>query len=199
MERGIQEAKTTTSKSCSISSSSLHATTSKSSSNSSKSHLTTNNTISLSKNNSSHGTIFIDVYKRIKASLSKSISLLRAKCFCFDKNSLQVKENIPKPKISNTTTSPTFQIQTLSQNQITRNSLSNKTTPKDNLTIDDHENQQEPASDSSMHVFQLTSPHKSRAMDEDVVSDASSDLFEIEGFCFSTQATTTSTNVLCDT
>ncbi|KAK2397277.1 actin-binding protein F [Trifolium repens] len=200
MERGIQEAKTTTSKSCSISSSSsLHATTSKSSSTSSKSHLTTNNTISLSKNNSSHGTIYIDVYKRIKASLSKSISLLRAKCFCFDKNSLQVKENIPKPKISNTTTSPTFQIQTLSQNQITRNSFCNKTTPKDNLKIDDHENQQEPASDSSMHVFQLTSPHKSRAMDEDVVSDASSDLFEIEGFCFSTQATTTSTNVLCDT
>jgi hypothetical protein len=47
MERGIQEAKTTTSKSCSISSSSsLHATTSKSSSTSSKSHHTTNNAIS---------------------------------------------------------------------------------------------------------------------------------------------------------
>jgi hypothetical protein len=196
MERGIEEAKTTASKSCSISSSSLHATTTKSSSSSSsstssKSHLTTNNEISLSKKNPSHANIFIDVYKIIKTSLSKSISLLRAKCSCFDKNSLQVKENIPKPKISNTTTSPTFQIQTLSQNQITRNSLSNNTTPK----IDE----QEPASDSSMHVFQLTSPHKSRAMDEDVVSDASSDLFEIEGFCFSTQATTTSTNVLCDT
>ncbi|CAJ2637238.1 unnamed protein product [Trifolium pratense] len=203
----IQETKTTTNKSCSISSSSssssFHATTSSkssSSSTSSNSHFTKNNAISFTMKNPSHVNIFIDLYKKIKASLSKSISLLREKCSCFDKNSLQVKEKFPKPKTSNTTTSspPTFQIQTLSQNQITRNSLSNKTTPKDKLTIDEHEDQQEVARDS-MHVFQLTSPHKSRAMDEDVTSDASSDLFEIEGFCFSTQATTTSPNVLCDT
>ena len=34
---------------------------------------------------------------------------------------------------------------------------------------------------------------------EKFFEEISSDLFEIEGFCFSTQATTTSTNVLCDT
>ncbi|KAH1249503.1 Protein PHYTOCHROME KINASE SUBSTRATE 4 [Glycine max] len=40
----------------------------------------------------------------------------------------------------------------------------------------------------SLHMFQPPSPPKSRAMDDDAASDASSDLFEIESF--STQTTT---------
>lgn len=217
---------------CSISSSSFHATTStthssKSSSSTSSnnlvglkySHLTTN-AISPSKKNPSHSNIFIDLYKKIKASLSKPLSLLRRKCSCFDKNSLQVKENTSKPKASSSTTLPTTQIQALSQNEITTiNDVIQEKTPKDKLTTNDedddhdHEEEKEEEVRDSLHVIQPTSLPKSNVNDEDVASDSSSDLFEIEGF--STQATTleyptkpsmiecqettTTTNVLCDT
>ena len=213
-------------------SSSFHATTptthsSKSSSSTSSnnlvglkySHLTTN-AISPSKKNPSHSNIFIDLYKKIKASLSKPISLIRRKCSCFDKNSLQVKENSSKSKASSSTTLPTPQIQTLSQNHTTINDVNHKKTPKDKLTTndeddddDDHEEEKEEEARDSLHVLQPTSSPKSNVNDEDVASDSSSDLFEIEGF--STQATTleyptkptmiecqettTTTNVLCDT
>ncbi|AES75133.1 hypothetical protein MtrunA17_Chr6g0460341 [Medicago truncatula] len=216
---------------CSISSSSFHATTStthssKSSSSTSSnklvglkySHLTTN-AISPSKKNPSHSNIFIDLYKKIKASLSKPISVIRRKCSCFDKNSLQVKENTSKPKASSSTTLPTPQIQALPQNEITINDVNQEKTPKDKLTTNDedddhdHEEEKEEEVRDSLHVFQPTSLPKSNVNDEDVASDSSSDLFEIEGF--STQATTleyptkpsmiecqettTATNVLCDT
>ena len=227
-----QEAKTRKSYShaCSISSSSSsHAKTStthssKSSSTSSNnlvglkySHLTTN-AISPSKKNPSHSNIFIDLYKKIKASLSKPISLIRRKCSCFDKNSLQVKENTSKSKASSSTTLPTPPIQTLSQNQVTISDVNHKKIPKDKLTTDDHddhdhEEEKEEEARDTLQVFQPTSSPKSNVKDEDVASDSSSDLFEIEGF--STQATmleyptkptmiecqetTTTTNVFCDT
>ncbi|XP_027359553.1 protein PHYTOCHROME KINASE SUBSTRATE 4-like [Abrus precatorius] len=50
-----------------------------------------------------------------------------------------------------------------------------------------HEEEDTPSRDS-LQVFQPSSPPKSRAMDDDAASDASSDLFEIESF--STQTTT---------
>ncbi|KAL5079363.1 hypothetical protein RYX36_007784 [Vicia faba] len=135
----------------------------------------------------SHFNIFVGFYKKTKASLSKPISLLRKKCSCFDKNSMQVKENnTSTPKAStSTTSSPTPQIQTPSQNQITRKSSKGK------LKIDDENDHH-----NEIHEKE----------DEDVASDASSDLFEIE----STQAypirptmiechETSTSNVLCDT
>ncbi|CAL5185628.1 unnamed protein product [Lathyrus oleraceus] len=163
-------------KSCYVSSS-FHATTS---------------TIPSKSCSKSHFNIFVGLYKSIKASLSKPIALLRKQCSCFDKNSLQVKENnTPTPKAStSTTSSPTPQVQTLSQNQITRKPESHKTTSKGKLKIDDDDHHND--------------DHEKE--DEDVVSDSSSDLFEIE----STQAypirptmiachETSTSNVLCDT
>lgn len=160
---------TNNNKSCYVSSSSLHATTS------------TTPSKSCSK---SHSNIFVGLYKKIKASLSKPISLLRKKCSCFEKTSFQVKENnTSTPKASTSTTS--------SQNQNTRKSVSEKTTSKGKLKIDDDDD----------HYNEV---HEKE--DEDVASDASSDLFEIE----STQSypiiptmvechETTTSNVLCDT
>nr|XP_004489661.1 protein PHYTOCHROME KINASE SUBSTRATE 4-like [Cicer arietinum] len=219
---------------------SFHASTSTTPSKSSSSTISSNSKVGLKshpiKNNE------ISLSKKIKASLSQTISLLRKKCPCLDKKSLQIKDNTLKPKTSTSTPTPTPQIQTLSQNQITKSSLNHNTTPKTKLTIDDddhkslnegftfplfletttsspkpnvvlnvvHEEEEQPL--DSLHVFQPTSSPKSSVMDEDLTSDGSSDLFEIEGF--STQATTTlaypirptmidcqetTTNVSCDT
>ncbi|CAK8533075.1 unnamed protein product [Lathyrus sativus] len=161
-------------------------------SSSSSFHATTPTTPSKSCSKSNFN-IFVSLYKNIKASLSKPIALLRKTCSCFDKHSLQVKENnTSTPKAStSTTSSPTPQVQTLSQDQIAIKSVSHKTTSKGKLKIDD---------DDDDHN------HGHEKEDEDVASDASSDLFEIE----STQSypirptmiechETTTSNVLCDT
>ncbi|CAJ1947694.1 unnamed protein product [Sphenostylis stenocarpa] len=174
--------------------------------------------------------------KKLRTSLSKSIWLLRRKCPCSDKKSVQVKGNTknysPKPK-----TSPS-QTQTLTHNQIYKDSLNHKaaappsssnkelksqslfhhhhppamnqarrppseggfafplvmatnstkpTNPHQVLLNVVHE-EEDTTPRESLHVFQPPSPSKSRAMDDDAASDASSDLFEIESF--STQTTT---------
>ncbi|KAK7271111.1 hypothetical protein RJT34_26744 [Clitoria ternatea] len=151
-----------------------------------------------------------DLSKKIRTSLSKPIWLLRRKCPCNDKKSVQIKENTPKPK---PTTSR--QPQTISHSQIIHKdslkhnkdvnhqrqiqlqpqvikSLSegfsfpmflatNSTTKPQVLLNVVHEEEDTPPRDS-LQVFQP----QSRAMDDDAASDASSDLFEIESF--STQA-----------
>ncbi|KAL2335161.1 hypothetical protein Fmac_016374 [Flemingia macrophylla] len=175
--------------------------------------------------------------KKLRTSLSKPFWLLRRKCPCNDRKSVQVKGN--KNKNTNTKTNtpraktPTPQPKILSH----KDSLNHKTpTPKSNKEVKSQSqslvqfhpamNQaRRPTSEGftfplyfstnsnnptkphhhqvllnvvqeeedttpceSLHVFQPPSPPKSRAMDDDAASDASSDLFEIESF--STQNTT---------
>lgn len=229
---------------------------------------------STTRNNFPYYKSFIDLTKKIRASLLKPICLLRKKCPCSDENSVQVKENsttTPKPKTpitnnippgqslkwvsvlreislqnfgftqkSNTTPSTTPPQSLSSHNQIARNSVNHKKTP----TMDHHNKEammnqfqrplsegftfplfleeatattttspmtkapqvvlnvvheeeeppprppSPPCDDSLLRVLQPPSSPKSRVMDEDAASDASSDLFEIETLISTHQATT---------
>uniref|UniRef100_A0A368UGF1 Protein PHYTOCHROME KINASE SUBSTRATE 4 n=1 Tax=Glycine max TaxID=3847 RepID=A0A368UGF1_SOYBN len=186
--------------------------------------------------------------EKLKTSLSKPIWLLRRKCPCNDKKSVQVKGNTNtntnknKTKNSPKAKTPPPQPKTLSHNQIHKDSLNYKAPPppssssnkevkaqrlfqfqpsmnqlrkpsregfnfplflatnnSTNPTKSHHHhhhqvllnvvNEEDTIPRESLHVFQPPSPPKSRAMDDDAASDASSDLFEIESF--STQTTTT--------
>ncbi|RDX61723.1 Protein PHYTOCHROME KINASE SUBSTRATE 4, partial [Mucuna pruriens] len=169
--------------------------------------------------------------KKLRTSLSKPIWLLRKKCPCNDKKSVQVKgnTNTPKPK---TPPPPQPQPQTFSHNQTHKDSLNHKapiapsnkevksqrlfqfqpamnqvrrpssnegftfplflatnstnpTKPHQVLLNVVHE-EEDTTPRESLHVFQPPSPPKSRAMDDDAASDASSDLFEIENFSIQT-------------
>ncbi|KAJ1416743.1 hypothetical protein SESBI_17132 [Sesbania bispinosa] len=182
------------------------------------------NAISVTTRNPSHSS---DLRKKIKASLLKPIWLLRRKCPCSDKNSVQVKENTPKPKTQVTTTTSSPTPQNLSHNQIVKDSVNHNTPEPDHKAVNSQRfqfqpvmnqvpsplsegftfplflattnsptkpqvvlnvvHEEEPSRDS-LQVFQPPSPPKSRIMEDDAASDASSDLFEIESF--STQATT---------
>ncbi|XP_020208879.1 protein PHYTOCHROME KINASE SUBSTRATE 4 [Cajanus cajan] len=170
--------------------------------------------------------------KKLRTSLSKPIWLLRRKCPCNDRKSVQVKgntntntnKNTPKAKTPTTPQPQTlshkhslnhktksnkevksqsqrlFQFQS-AMNQARRptsegftfplflaSNSNNPTKPHHQVLLNVVHEEEDTTPRESLHVFQPPSPPKSRAMDDDAASDASSDLFEIESF--STQTTT---------
>ncbi|KAK7315827.1 hypothetical protein VNO77_34405 [Canavalia gladiata] len=68
-----------------------------------------------------------DLSKKIRTSLAKPIWLLRRNCPCNDKKSVQVKKNIPKPKIPVTQTPPPQPQNLSSHNQIHKDHVNHKT------------------------------------------------------------------------